>query len=93
MVAIESETAASAVDSSLAAQTAAISRKRSRLLFSSGNGSSSQIIPPVVDPAIHKASVARRVRLHYPVIPSTTDPNDEDDNQKKKTGSSLTSRV
>lgn len=83
-------TATAATDSSLAAQTAAISRKRSRVLFS-GNGT--QIIPPVVDPAIHKASVARRVRLHYPVIPSTTDPNDEEDNQKKKTGNSLTSRV
>ena len=97
-------------ESSLAAQTASISRKRSRLLFSGTNilgasnndnsshhANASHIVPPV-DPAIHKASVARRIRLHYPVIPSTADPNNNEEeelggNQKKKSGNSLTSKV
>lgn len=86
-----------ATDQTLAANTASISRKRSRLLFSNSGGpkSQSQIIPPV-DPAIHKASVARRIRLLYPVIPSTVAPGeslDDTHDDKKKNGNSLTSRV
>jgi pleiotropic regulator 1 len=90
-------------EQTLAAKTSFISRKRSRLLFSgnkngnvNGNASTaSQIIPPV-DREIHKASVARRVRLLYPVIPSTATTNTEDNDdalQKKKSGNSLTSSV
>mmetsp|Transcript_15806 Transcript_15806/g.23758 ORF Transcript_15806/g.23758 Transcript_15806/m.23758 type:complete len:543 (+) Transcript_15806:166-1794(+) len=84
----------------LAANTASISRKRSRLLFSAnGGGDGTATKPPVVDPAIHKASIARRVRMLYPVIPSSLAPEDNQDMsamQKKKSGgsgSSLTSRV
>ena len=83
------------IEETLAAEKSSISRKRSRLLFSKSGTSRSQLVPPV-DPAIHKASVARRVRLLYPVIPSTAagSNNDEDDAlKKKKNGSSLTSRV
>ncbi len=107
MISEEKAPSSSSGSSTLAAQTAAISRKRSRLLFSGCGGSTlhHNIIPPV-DPAIHKASVARRIRLHYPVIPSTTttttatttatttDANEHPtDETKKKMGTSLTSRV
>lgn len=86
-------------ESLLAAKTSSISRKRSRLLFSGGkNGTARQNLIPTVDPTIHKASVARRVRMLYPVIPSTNgngndNAADEEANMKKKSGGSLTSRV
>lgn len=54
-----------------------------------------QLIPPV-DPVIHKASVARRVRLLYPVLPAGGGDDDDGENEiqkKKNSSSSLTSRV
>lgn len=75
----------------LAASSAYNSRKRSRILFSGHDGARAAYIPSV-DPAIHKASVARRVRYQYPVIPPILDDDDDHQNNKKKS-SSLTHRV
>ena len=79
----------------LAAFSAYSSRKRSRILFSGQDGARSAYIPSV-DPAIHKASVARRVRYQYPVIPPVLeddDTNTSTTNNNKKKSSSLTHRV
>ena len=86
----------------LAAKTSAISRKRSRLLFSGKNAQNNiddanQIIPSV-DPVIHKASVARRVRLLYPVLPLTSSSDVSGTSATSTSGGgsssgSLTSRV
>ena len=50
-----------------------------------------------MDPALHKASVARRALYHYPVIPPTyqddTVTGESGSGSKKKSGSSLTARV
>ena len=65
----------------LAAKSAQLSRKRTRILFSGIDGTTPTFVPEVhVDAAIHKASVARRVRYRYPVIPS----NHVHDQDKKK---------
>jgi pleiotropic regulator 1 len=73
----------------LAAKSAQCSRKRSRILFSGIDGTTPTFVPEVhIDPAIHKASVARRVRYRYPVVP----PHSLDDQDKKKS-SSLTNLV
>ena len=61
------------------ASSARMSLKRARVLFDTGaaprSGSTCQaaakraLVPPV-DRSLHKAAVARRVRSHYPVVPS-----------------------
>ena len=77
------EVAAAAAVPSGVATSARTSLKRARILFdttsrqSTANGTSSTtaaaakraLVPPV-DRSLHKASVARRVRSNYPVIPS-----------------------
>lgn len=67
---------ATAADASLSPRAARASLKRARLLFdaSADDGAStnpmaaatSALIPPLFDAQIHKASVARRIKLHYP---------------------------
>ena len=74
----------------LAAKSAQLSRKRSRILFSGIDGTNHSFVPPMaVDRNIHKASIARKVRNRYPVIP----PDVVNDDEKKKKNSSLTSKV
>jgi len=73
----------------LAAKSALQSRKRSRILFCGVDGTNPSFIPPV-DPAIHKANVARRVLYNYPVIPPYTS---TDEDKKKSNTSTLTGRV
>lgn len=73
----------------LAAKSAQLSRKRSRILFSGIDGTAPTFIPEIhIDPCIHKASVARRARYRYPVVP----PHATEDQDKKKS-STLTGRV
>ena len=73
----------------LAANSAQYSRKRSRILFSGIDGTTPTFVPDVhVDPSIHKASVARRVRYRYPVVPPY-----EVNEQDKKKSNSLTKRA
>ena len=81
----------------LAAKSSQLSRKRSRILFSgidgsigngTGTGNQSYIPSTAVDPLVHKSSIARKVRYHYPVIP----PSSEREDGAKKSGS-LTGRI
>ena len=57
------------------ASSARMSLKRARVLFDtgaaprSGSACHAALVPPV-DRSLHKAAVARRVRAHYPVVPS-----------------------
>eukprot|EP00559_Dactyliosolen_fragilissimus_P006057 CAMPEP_0184868446 /NCGR_PEP_ID=MMETSP0580-20130426/30449_1 /TAXON_ID=1118495 /ORGANISM="Dactyliosolen fragilissimus" /LENGTH=562 /DNA_ID=CAMNT_0027369341 /DNA_START=66 /DNA_END=1754 /DNA_ORIENTATION=- len=73
-------------------QLRAASRKRSRILFAGDVRSeyaSRRVLVPTIDRAIHKMSVARRVRLNYPLIPSA----DTDGTDAKGQGQSISSDV
>lgn len=79
---------------SLAAKSSYQSRKRSRILFSGIDGTFPTFLPSIhVDPSIHKASVARRVRYNYPVVPPPTAPNEDGDKKKSGSNGSMTARV
>jgi pleiotropic regulator 1 len=68
----------------LAAKSSHQSRKRSRILYSGIDGTNKSFIPSVaVDPLVHKSSIARRVRYHYPVLPPSNDQEDATNGKKK----------
>jgi len=81
------------------ASSARASLKRARVLFDtgaaprSGSACHAALVPPV-DRSLHKAAVARRVRAHYPVVPSdgaAAAGDDDEDGGKSKGGSASTS--